>query len=44
LIPRIGQGFPDRILVVDHKSKVAAIVSRLGTAFLNRQEIDLLDQ
>jgi hypothetical protein len=38
-IPRFSQRFADRILVVDHKSKMAPVVSRLGTTFLERQEL-----
>ena len=33
---RIAQRFTDRILVVDHKSKMTSIVSRLGTTLLGR--------
>jgi uncharacterized membrane protein YccF (DUF307 family) len=35
----ISQRLADRILVVDHKSKMAPVVSRLSTAFLERQEL-----
>jgi len=37
LDPSITQRFTDRILVVDHESKMAPVVRRLGTAFLKRQ-------
>ena len=37
--PRLGQRFADRILVVDHKSKMAALVSGLSTALLQCEEL-----
>src|SRR4030095_10953985 len=36
---RVGQRFADCILVIDHQSKMAALVSRLGTTLLKREEL-----
>src|SRR4029078_1927090 len=36
---RFSQRFVDRILVVDHKSEMAPVVCRVGTTFLNCQEL-----
>ena len=36
---RLGERFADCILVVDHKSKVTAVVSTLGTALLQCEEL-----
>src|SRR2546428_10372065 len=37
--PRVGHCFADCILVVDHKSKMAAVVRGLSTAFLQCEEL-----
>src|SRR6185295_4651067 len=39
LDPRIAQRFTDRILVVDHKSKMAPVVSRLSASLLQCEEL-----
>ena len=39
LDPSVGQRFADCILVVDYKSKMATIVSGLGTALLECEEL-----
>jgi hypothetical protein len=39
LDPRFSQRFADCILVVDHKSKMAALVSGLSTALLQCEEL-----
>ena len=39
LDPRVGQRFTDGILVVDHKSKMTTLVSRLSTALLQGEKL-----
>ena len=39
LDPRVGQRFADGLLVVDHKTKMAPLVSGLSTAFLQCEEL-----
>jgi hypothetical protein len=39
LDPGIGQSLADCIFVVDHKSEMAALVSRLSSAFLHCEEL-----
>ena len=39
LDPSVGQCFADCILVIDHESKMAALVGRLSTALLQGEEL-----
>src|SRR2546423_727220 len=36
---RVSQRFADCVLIVDHQSKMAPVVSALGTALLEREEL-----
>src|SRR6185295_1200328 len=39
LDPRVGQRFPDGILVIDHEAEVAAVIGGLRAPFLKRKEL-----